>query len=146
MTAKGYTIYNYGFTINQNGVVEEWLNYKNKSSKNFKSFFYRGKNEVDLLGIPDKRRENIKISLEKETLILSLGSFLKINKLKTVISWFLQNRITNFGNPKENEGLSHQAPVGFADSKEIQTKVVNYLSAFDTSIVEFDDKRQIYRV
>lgn len=136
-TAKGYTIYNYGFTINQNGVVEEWLNYKNKSSKKFKSFFYRGKNEVDLSGIPDKRRENIKISLEKETLILSLGSFLKINKLKTVISLFLQNRITNFGNPKENEGLSHQAPVGFADSKEIQNKVVNYLSSFDTSIVGF---------
>ncbi|WP_455265886.1 AAA family ATPase [Phascolarctobacterium sp.] len=45
LTAKGYTIYNYGFTINQNGVVEEWLNYKNKSSKNFKSFFYRGKKD-----------------------------------------------------------------------------------------------------
>lgn len=137
-TAKGYTIYNYGFTINPNGVVEEWLNYRNKSSKNFKTLFYRGKNEVDLSGIPEKRRENIKISLEKETLILSLGSFLKINKFKTVINWFLQNRITNFGNPRENEGLSHQAPIGFADSKEIQNKVVNYLAAFDNSIVGFD--------
>lgn len=137
-TTKGYTIYNYGFTINQNGVVEEWLNYKNKSNRDFKSLFYRGKNEVDLSGIPEKRRENIKISLEKETLILSLGSFLKINKFKTVINWFLQNRITNFGNPRENEDLSHQAPVGFADSIEVQTKVVNYLSAFDTSIVGFD--------
>lgn len=137
-TAKGYTIYNYGFTINQSGVVEEWLNYRNKSSKNFKRLFYRGKNEIDLSGIPEKRRENIKISLEKETLILSLGSFLKINKFKTVINWFLQNRITNFGNPRENEDLSHQAPVGFADSMEVQTQVVNYLSAFDTSIVGFD--------
>lgn len=137
-TAKGYTIYNYGFTINQSGVVEEWLNYRNKSSKNFKRLFYRGKNEVDLTGVPEKRRENIKISLEKETLILSLGSFLKINKFKTVINWFLQNRITNFGNPRENEDLSHQAPLGFADNMEVQTKVVNYLSAFDTSIVGFD--------
>lgn len=139
-TAKGYTIYNYGFTINQNGVVEEWLNYRNKSSKNFKSLFYREKNEVDLSGIPEKRRENIKISLEKETLILSLGSFLKINKFKTVINWFLQNRITNFGDPRENEGLSHRAPRGFADSQEIQNKVVNYLASFDTSIVGFDVK------
>lgn len=137
-TAKGYTIYNYGFTINQNGVVEEWLNYKGKSSKNFKSLFYRGKNEVDLSGIPEKRRENIKISLEKETLILSLGSFLKINKFKIVINWFLQNRITNFGNPKENEGLSHQAPAGFAYSKKIQNQVVDYLSSFDNSIMGFD--------
>lgn len=137
-TAKGYTIYNYGFTINQNGVVEEWLNYKNKSARDFKALFYRGKNEVDLSGISEKRRENIKISLEKETLILSLGSFLKINKFKTVINWFLQNRITNFGNPRENEDLSHQAPVGFADSIEVQNQVVNYLSSFDTSIMGFD--------
>lgn len=137
-TAKGYTIYNYGFTINQNGVVEEWLNYRNKSSKIFKSLFYRSKNEVDLSGIPEKRRENIKISLEKETLILSLGSFLKINKFKTVINWFLQNRITNFGNPRENEGLSHQAPAGFAYSKKIQNQVVDYLSSFDNSITGFD--------
>lgn len=54
------------------------------------------------------------------------------------LNYFSQNRITNFGNPKENEGLSYQAPVGFADSKEIQNKVVKYLSSFDTSIVEFD--------
>lgn len=137
-TAKGYTIYNYGFTLNQNGVVEEWLNYRSKSSKNFKSLFYRSKNEVDLSGIPEKRRENIKISLEKETLILSLGSFLKINKFKTVINWFLQNRITNFGNPRENEGLSHQAPAGFAYSKKIQSQVVDYLASFDNSITGFD--------
>lgn len=137
-TGRGCTIYNYGFSVSQNGVTEEWLNYKAASGKEYNSIFYRGKNELDLSGIPEKRRENIKISLEKETLILSLGSFLKINRFKIVIDWFMKNRITNFGNPRENEGLSHQAPTGFADSLDVQNQVVNYLTAFDSSIIGFD--------
>lgn len=137
-TGRGCTIYNYGFSVSQNGVTEEWLNYKAASGKEYNSIFYRGKNELDLSGIPEKRRENIKISLEKETLILSLGSFLKINRFKIVIDWFMKNRITNFGNPRENEGLSHQAPTGFADSLDVQNQVVNYLAAFDSSIIGFD--------
>ncbi|WP_293735983.1 ATP/GTP-binding protein [uncultured Phascolarctobacterium sp.] len=137
-TGRGYTIYNYGFSVSQNGVTEEWLNYKAASGKEYNSIFYRGKNELDLSGIPEKRRENIKISLEKETLILSLGSFLKINRFKIVIDWFMKNRITNFGNPRENEGLSHQAPTGFADSLDVQNQVMNYLAAFDSSIIGFD--------
>ncbi len=137
-TGRGCTIYNYGFSVSQNGVTEEWLNYKAASDKEYNSIFYRGKNELDLSGIPEKRRENIKISLEKETLILSLGSFLKINRFKIVIDWFMKNRITNFGNPRENEGLSHQATAGFADSLDVQNQVVNYLAAFDSSIIGFD--------
>lgn len=137
-TGKGCTIYNYGFSVSQNGVTEEWLNYKAASGKEYNSIFYRGKNELDLSGIPEKRRENIEISLEKETLILSLGSFLKINRFKIVIDWFMKNRITNFGNPRENEGLSHQAPTGFADSLDVQNQVVKYLEAFDSSIIGFD--------
>ena len=137
-TGKGCTIYNYGFSVSQNGVPEEWLNYKAASGKEYNSIFYRGKNELDLSGIPEKRRENIEISLEKETLILSLGSFLKINRFKIVIDWFMKNRITNFGNPRENEGLSHQAPTGFADSLDVQNQVVKYLEAFDSSIIGFD--------
>ena len=137
-TGRGCTIYNYGFSVSQNGVTEEWLNYKAASGKEYNSIFYRGKNELDLSGIPEKRRENIEISLEKETLILSLGSFLKINRFKIVIDWFMKNRITNFGNPRENEGLSHQAPTGFADSLDVQNQVMNYLAAFDSSIIGFD--------
>ena len=137
-TGRGCTIYNYGFSVSQNGVTEEWLNYKAVSAKEYNSIFYRGKNELDLSGIPEKRRENIKISLEKETLILSLGSFLKINRFKIVIDWFMKNRITNCGDPRENEGLSHQAPAGFADSLDVQNQVVNYLAAFDSSIIGFD--------
>ena len=51
---NGCKSYNYGFTLNQNGVVEEWLNSKAKTAREYKSIFYRNGNELDLAGLPGK--------------------------------------------------------------------------------------------
>lgn len=137
---EGSKCYNYGFTLDQNGVVEEWLNTKAKTSREFRAIFYRNRleNQLDLLGLPANRQENIKIALEDETLIVSLGAKLKIPKLKIVRDWFLNSNITDFGNPFENVFLSRLIPSGFADDKTVQEKVVKYFSAFDSSIVGFN--------
>ena len=63
---KSAKTYNYGFTLDQTGVQEEWLNVKAKTSKEFKSVFYREGNKFELDGIPGKSRENIEIALEPE--------------------------------------------------------------------------------
>lgn len=68
----GYKSYNYGFTLNQDGVIEEWLKF------------------VRLLA---KSQELIRISLNKEVLIVSLGAKLKVTKLKSIRNWFYN---TNF--------------------------------------------------
>ena len=68
----GYRSYNYGFTLNQEGVVEEWLNSKAKSAREYKRVFYRSQEETDLSGLPAKSRDNLLVALEKETLV-SLG-------------------------------------------------------------------------
>ena len=76
---NGARTYNYGFTIDSTGVREEWLNCKAKSARgNFKTIFYRHDDEYDFSGIPTKSQENLRIALEKETLIVSLGAKLKI--------------------------------------------------------------------
>lgn len=139
-SAKGVTLYNYGFCVTQNGVSEEWLNYKTSSKKNYTCYFYRSEKEIDLSGIPKKQQENVKVSLEKETLILSLGALLKINRLKLVSKWFMDNRVTNFGDPAESEFLSHKVPKGFVDNVTIRNNVVKYLAAFDPSILGFEVK------
>lgn len=139
-SAKGVTIYNYGFCVTQNGVSEEWLNYKTSSKKNYACYFYRNEKEIDLSGIPKKQQENVKVSLEKETLVLSLGSLLKINRLKLVSKWFTDNCVTNFGDPAESEFLSHKVPKGFVDNVTIRNNVVKYLAAFDPSILGFEVK------
>ena len=132
-------IYNYGFAINQDRITEEWLNIKSKSSKEYKRVFYRSRNELDLSGLDNRSsRENIKAAIEDETLIVSLGAKLRIAELKTVRDWFLNIEFADFGNPLENIRISSALPSGFSDDRKIQQMVLDYLSAFDKSIIGFE--------
>lgn len=133
----GCKSYNYGFTLNQTGIGEEWLNVKSKTARSYKPVFYRNREELDLSGLPAKSQEIIRMTLEQETLIVSLGAKLKIAKLKSIRDWFYNTNFTNFGNPIENVFLSSLIPDGFADDKDVQKKVVDYFATFDSSIVGF---------
>lgn len=138
---KGAKTYNYGFTLSENGVNEEWLNYKSKSSRgDYKTIFYRNQNEKTLIldGLPVKSQDNIKIALERETLIVSLGAKLKVSKLKHVRDWFMANEFADFGQPIEDLFLSRILPKNFVEDDEVKNSVVKYLSAFDESIIGFN--------
>ena len=138
---NGAKTYNYGFTVDSTGVCEEWLNYRAKTSRgDFKRIFYRSRDEFDLAGIPKESRENLKIALEKETLVVSLGAKLKIAKLKSIRDWFVHNDFADFGTPIENFFLSTLIPKDFEEDKKVQQKVIDYFSAFDPSIIGFDVK------
>lgn len=134
----GCKSYNYGFTLDQAGIVEEWLNMKSKTARSYKPVFYRNRDELDLSGLPTKSQEIVRMTLEQETLIVSLGAKLKISKLKCIRDWFYDTNFTNFGNPIENVFLSSLIPDGFADDKDVQKKVVDYFATFDSSIVGFN--------
>lgn len=137
----GARTYNYGFTVSQDGINEEWLNYRAKSSRgDFKRIFYRNVSEgdLDLSGIPAKAQENLKISLQRETLIVSLGAKLKIKVLKHIRDWFINNEFADFGEPVENYFLSRLLPYNFATDRDVQKKVIKYFSAFDPSIIDFE--------
>ncbi len=135
----GSKTYNYGFTVNDTGINEEWLNYRAKTSRGeFKRIFYRNGSSLDLSGIAPKSQENLRIALEKETLLVSLGAKLKIAKLKIIRDWFLNTELANFGRPVENYFLSELLPDNFVESKEAQQNVVNYFSSFDPSIIGFN--------
>jgi len=131
--------YNYGFSVNNNGVCEEWLNVKTKSSRNnYKKILYRNGTVIDMPGIPEKKQENIKVSLSNETLIVSLGAKLKIANLKFIRDWFIHNDFADFGTPIENYFLSQLIPMGFANDEDVQKKVVDYFATFDPSIIGFN--------
>lgn len=134
----GYKSYNYGFSLNQEGVVEEWLNSKDESEQEYNRVFYRSREETDLSGLPAKSRDNLLVALEKETLIVSLGAKLKITELKNIRDWFYNNKFADFGSPYENAILSSLTPKGFSYSKSVQNKVVSYFSSFDASIIDFN--------
>lgn len=136
---KACRIYNYGFCINKEGVTEEWLNSKAKTSRNYSIVFYRGtsENELDLSGLPKSNRDNIKVALEKQVLIVSLGAKLKVGKCKVIRDWFLANEFTDFGNLFTNFFMLHRLPKGFVNDKNVQHKVVEYFSSFDEHIKDF---------
>lgn len=132
--------YNYGFCLGKDGVSEEWLNYKAKTSRKYKPIFYRSakNDELDMSGLPHKARENLAVALDKEVLIVSLGAKLKVEKCKLVRDWFIANEFADFGDAISNLFLSRMLPHGFYKDKSIQDKVVNYFKTFDESITGFN--------
>ncbi|SDB27927.1 AAA family ATPase [Eubacterium oxidoreducens] len=137
---KSEKSYNYGFCIGKEGVTEEWLNYKAKTARGYKTIFYRSdeENELDLSGLPKSTRNNIEVALDKQVLIVSLGAKLKVDKCKLVRDWFLANEFADFGNAYTNFFLSRRLPKGFVEDKAIQQKVVQYFSSFDENIKGFN--------
>jgi AAA15 family ATPase/GTPase len=136
---KSERTYNYGFCINKEGVTEEWLNSKAKTARKYSTVFYRGTSdeELDLSGFPKNSRDNIRVALEKQVLIISLGAKLKISKCKAIRDWFVANEFADFGNPFTNFFMSHRLPKDFVESKDVQQKVVEYFASFDEHIKDF---------
>ena len=132
-------VYNYGFCVNKYKVTEEWLNKKDKDSDEYSLVFYRGgeQNELDLSGIPEDSQQNIKIALEDQVLIISLGAKLKIDECKVIRDWFLANELTDFGSPVTNIGMGRKLPANFLESKEEQKNVIDFLASFDGHIKDF---------
>ena len=132
-------IYQYGFSLKDSEVVEEWLYSKAKTARNtYRTIFYRKSGEeLEMNGFGKNHVENIKSALNKESLIVSLGAKLRIAKLKKVRDWFLENEVVNFGDPAENYFRSRMLPQGFVTSKDIQKNVVEYFSSCDESIQDF---------
>lgn len=130
----------YGFSVKGTEIIEEWLYTKAKTARNdYRTVFYRKKGEELVTdGLPKKATDNLHISLEPETLIVSLGAKLKISKLKQIRDWFLYHEVLNFGSLAEDFFRLSVLPKGFATDKNVQESMVKYLSSFDESIVGFE--------
>ena len=133
--------YNYGFCVGHEGITEEWLNYKAKTARKYKSIFYRDENTLDLSGIPKASRENISVALEKQVLIVSLGAKLRVAKCKLVRDWFLNNEFADFGNIITNFFMSRVLPGGFVDDEKVREKIVSFFASFDETIKGFEVTR-----
>jgi hypothetical protein len=132
-------IYNYGFTVDDEGVSEEWLNYKAETGRKYFPILYRERgSEIEFPKIPKEYRDNLKVSLQDEALIVSLGAKLKVPILESIYNWFDELRFLNFGNRDQNFLLSIQMPPGFAKDADVRKEVAAYLSTFDHGIVDFN--------
>jgi len=135
---ESYKTYNYGFALDKAGIVEEWLYEKRKPKGKNRCIFFRNRNNsiLEMDGLTSSQQENIKTSLEKEVLLISLGAKLKIEKCKEVRQWFYNNETFDFGSNLELVYRSRNLPNNFPDSLT-QDKVLKFLKSFDESIKGF---------
>ncbi|MBQ7111967.1 MAG: ATP-binding protein [Thermoguttaceae bacterium] len=129
--------YNYGFTVGEDGVDEEWLNVKNAPEDQFCQVFYRKGKSVDLDSFTKPTRDMLEITFRKETLVVSAGAKLNIDPLKVVRDFFKSSDVLSFGLPEENWVLSRTFP-RFERDEERETffkGVAPFLQTFDPSIV-----------
>ncbi len=128
--------YNYGFCIGNEGVTEEWLNVKAKTTRRFSRIFYREEttNTLELQRIDKVGRSNIMAALNKQSLIVSLGAKLKIEVLKRVREWFSNIVFADFTDTYKTILMQSRLPKGFTDDPSVRNNVVKYFSTFDNSI------------
>lgn len=129
--------YQYGFKIRET-ILEEWLYVRSKAGKNNKVFERKAGEKLDLSGIPEKNRQSLEISLNEETLLVSLGAIQRVEILEKVYSWFDNLIFADYGSPSRNFFKSALLPSDFAESPKVQEDVIEFLSSFDPTIKKFE--------
>ncbi|MBI9094522.1 MAG: ATP-binding protein [Sphaerochaeta sp.] len=129
---------NYGFSIDEKGIVEEWLNEKAKTARKSKNVFFRSRNEQenDFSGLSKADTNNLLTALEPEVLVISLGNKLKVHTCQAIVQWFYQCETIDYGDPSENYFLCNRLPNNFKE-KEIQDRVITFFASFDETIKGF---------
>ena len=143
-TDKDEKTVNYGFSMDREGVAEEWLLMTAKShGSKPRLIFRRDRDEglLDLSGIPKKSAENLRIALSSKALIVSLGMVLKIDVLRNVFEWFNSMEFIDYGNLLNLLQVNYRVPDGLTDDENLRKRVASYLASFDKSIVGLTAKK-----
>ena len=135
--------YNYGFKIDNSGILEEYLAYNTKTgakrNEDYTYIFKREKNQKLYLDSSiEKFRENLEISLKDKTLLVSLGASLNIDKLIQVQEWFMNTRTIDFSNSFNNMLRENILPSKLSESEEIKKDLVSFINSFDDSIIDIE--------
>ena len=135
--------YNYGFKIDNSGILEEYLAFNTKTgvkrNEDYTYVFKRERNhKLYLDSSIEKFRENLEISLKEKTLLLSLGAKLNIDEFIRVRTWFINTEIINFSNSLYGAFLENILPNNIIESEEVRKNLVSFINSFDDSIIDIE--------
>ena len=152
------TYYHYGFSIDKMGVCEEWLEVNTKTGvrqkKAYKIVFQRDRKKgITYSDSLKGYKENLELSLNDKTLIVSLGSKLKIEEMKYIEQWFIDLECLNLSNFAVDSVVLHRLPYGIIQNLAVKKQVLDFLHSFDDSIFDLafkeipsSDKKKKYNV
>lgn len=135
--------YNYGFKIDNSGILEEYLASNTKTgvkrNEDYTYIFKRERNQKLYLDSSiEKFRENLEISLKEKTLLVSLGAKLNIDEFIRVRTWFINTEVINFSNSLYGALLENILPNNIIESEEIRKNLVSFINSFDDSIINIE--------
>ena len=135
--------YNYGFKIDNSGILEEYLASNTKTGvKRNEEYTYIFKRErsqkLYLDSSIEKFRENLEISLKDKTLLVSLGAKLNIDEFIRVRTWFINTEVINFSNSLYGTFLENILPNNIIESEEVRKNLVSFINSFDDSIINIE--------
>ena len=135
--------YNYGFKIDNSGILEEYLASNTKTGvKRNEEYTYIFKRErsqkLYLDSSIEKFRENLEISLKDKTLLVSLGAKLNIDDFIRVRTWFINAEVINFSNSLYGIFLENTLPDNIIESEKVRKNLVSFINSFDDSIIDIE--------
>lgn len=135
--------YNYGFKIDNSGILEEYLASNTKTAvkrnEDYTYIFKRERNQKLYLDSSiEKFRENLEISLKEKTLLVSLGAKLNIDEFIRVRTWFINTEVINFSNSLYGALLENILPNNIIESEEVRKNLVSFINSFDDSIINIE--------
>ncbi|WDA43297.1 MULTISPECIES: AAA family ATPase [Fusobacterium] len=135
--------YNYGFKIDNSGILEEYLASNTKTgvkrNEDYTYIFKRERNQKLYLDSSiEKFRENLEISLKDKTLLVSLGAKLNIEEFIRVRTWFINTEVINFSNSLYGAFLKNILPNNIIESEEVRKNLVSFINSFDDSIIDIE--------
>lgn len=135
--------YNYGFKIDNSGILEEYLASNTKTgvkrNEDYTYIFKRERNQkLYLDSSVEKFRENLEISLKDKTLLVSLGAKLNIDEFIRARTWFINTEVINFSNSLYGALLENILPNNIIESEEVRKNLVSFINSFDDSIIDIE--------
>ena len=135
--------YNYGFKIDNSGILEEYLASNTKTgvkrNEDYTYIFKRERNQkLYFDSSVEKFRENLEISLKDKTLLVSLGAKLNIDEFIRVRTWFINTEVINFSNSLYGAFLENILPNNIIESEEVRKNLVSFINSFDDSIIDIE--------
>ena len=135
--------YNYGFKIDNSGILEEYLASNTKTgvkrNEDYTYIFKRERNQKLYLDSSiEKFRENLEISLKDKTLLVSLGAKLNIEEFIRVRTWFINTEVINYSNSLYGAFLENILPNNLIESEDVRKDLVSFINSFDDSIIDIE--------
>ena len=143
-------IYQYGFSILRDKIVEEYLYLRDSKQKKEKyhELILRDDKGFSGMLLEEIGKDNILKLVDKHTLFISVLSKFKIKSINDVVQWFMESSVSDYGNParehfqyrrvENGHGRPDSPLIKLIEDKKEKKLLENFLQAIDVGIAGID--------